>query len=890
MTDSDLKILEAAFAEAIALDGDARTAMLAQFAAQHPALEQQLADLLAADAVDDTPLEAPIASSAEGLAKKTKDPWEGRRVGVWTVTRRLAEGGMGAVFLAERADDAYQQTVALKVMSAQMLARDAETRFRAERQILASLSHPNIAQLIDGGTTDDGLPYFVLEYVDGLPIDVYCDQRQLSVVERLRLFTKVCDAVDYAHRNLVVHRDLKPSNILVDANGEPKLLDFGIAKLLQNTAIELTAALTRAGSRAMTPEYASPEQVRGEPISVATDVYALGVLLYRMLTGRSPYGSDVTSKMEIERAIVSSDPKRPSTVVTEATGETSASSVIDIGMDASRVPESLRRSLHGDLDTIILKSLQKDADRRYPSVRVQADDIHNHLEQRPITARPDTLAYRSRKFAARNRVGVLATAAFVVGAIGVTLFYTNRLAAERDIAEQQRAVAEQEREAAEQITNFLVEIFSATQAGQPDAETVTIREVLDRGADKIDESLAEQPLIRARILQHIARTYASIARYDDAEAKYADALAIFELETGASADTAHALYRYANSFLSRGQWQSAQDHYLESLAMHRAQPDPDQGRIAEVLRLLVYTSQRLGDKAQAEDYLNAMLTIMASIYGPSDSKYANGLYSKASLLLGRGQYEEAIVDAREALRIIMQNKGAEDVSTVNYRHLVGLIEWDRGNYGAALEQYEIGIAIRAAVLGDTHPSLFNITFSYGATLAKMARYEDAAASHRRLLGLQREALGPDAYGVAYTEGAYGMVLLELERTDDAEVSFINALRIWELGYGTDYIESGVARIGLGHVARARGDADAARSHYLDGIRVRELTRGEDHPATARAVASLADLELEVGNWQAARQYYQRALAIYEDPEHPLAAPAATMREQIAAVDAAAATQ
>ncbi|MEM7432233.1 MAG: serine/threonine-protein kinase [Pseudomonadota bacterium] len=866
MTNDHWITLDAAFAKATSLKGAERDEMLADFARENPNLEQQLLELLAADARGDQKIANPIARSARNLAEQSVDHWEGRTVGAWTVTQRIADGGMGSVFLAERSDDEYQQVAALKVMAGQLLAKDAVARFRSERQILASLNHSNIAKLIDGGTTDDNLPFLVLEYVDGLPIDRYCDENRLAIPDRLRLFRRVCAAVDYAHRNLIVHRDLKPSNILVDPNGDPKLLDFGIAKLLE--AGSEHATVTRQGVLLLTPEYASPEQVRGESPTVVTDVYALGVLLYRILTGRSPYGSDLTSRQQIEHAIVETEPKRPSTVVSGG-NDTS-------GRSASA--QQLQKRLTGDLDNIVLKALQKDPDRRYASAALFADDVDRYLAHRPVSARADSIGYRMRKFVRRNRLAVTSAGVFLLSIAALSSFYAVRITQERDLAQQERATAEE-------VTNFLVDIFAATEAGQPDAEIVTVREVLDRGAERIDESLVDQPLVRARMHQHIARTYASIARYDDANQNYLAALTVFEQETGDSADTAHALYRYANSFLSLRDWQSAHDNYEKSLQMHRSQPDPDQKEIAQVLRLMSYTAQSLGNKDEAGGYLDEMMPIIESVYGPKDPQYANALYSRATLLREFGKNEEAIVLSRDALQIIIDARGEESPSTVNYRHLVGLIEWDRGNFEVALAQYERGIATRSAVLGPDHPSLFNLLFSYGATLAKLERYEDAATSHQRLLALQRESLGEDNFAVAYTEGGYGMVLVELGRIDEAEAAFLNANRIWETNYGPGYLESGVATIGLGHVARARGEVDQARRFYQQGVAVREQGRGRDHPATARAVASLADFEVEVGNLEVASAYYQRALSIFEDPAHPDEHQAETLRQKLQAIDA-----
>ncbi|MFK8054292.1 MAG: serine/threonine protein kinase, partial [Woeseiaceae bacterium] len=372
------KTLQSAFEQALKLEGLEQDAFIESFGVDHPALLEQLRGLLVADAKTDHALAGPIAESADAIASTDGDPWLHRSVGAWKIVDRIADGGMGAVFLAERVDQQYEQQVAIKIMSARLLASDAIERFKAERQILANLSHPYIAQLHDGGATEDDLPYLVMEYIDGLPIDEHCIKHALDIDERLALFVKVCTAVDHAHRNLTVHRDLKPSNILIDQRGDPKLLDFGIAKLLDTQTGEPTDELTRAGGRAMTPQYASPEQVRGEPISVATDVYSLGVLLYRLMTGTSPYGDMTASSVSIEQAILDITPSRPSTLF-ETTGQPNSDQHL-----AGNSDRQIRNKLSGDLDTIILKALQKEADRRYPSVAMFAADVGRYLTHQPI--------------------------------------------------------------------------------------------------------------------------------------------------------------------------------------------------------------------------------------------------------------------------------------------------------------------------------------------------------------------------------------------------------------------------------------------------------------------------------------------------------------------------
>ena len=335
-------------------------------------------------------------------------------VGPYRLLEEIGHGGMGTVWLAERSDEAYTKRVAIKLMQRGLHSTELLARFKTERQILASLDHPHIARLIDGGTTENGVPYVVMEHVEGKPLDLHCDEERLTTGQRLELFSQVCEAVSFAHRHLVVHRDLKPANIMVTAKGEPKLLDFGIAKLLDPENAGHTVAETATSARLLTPEYASPEQVRGEPISVATDVYALGVLLYRLMTGRSPYGVSTEVPREYEAAILDNEPLRPSTVVTSPDTDPA------VVTSRSTSPQKLQRRLVGDLDNIVLHALQKEAERRYATVNELSTDIGRYLAHLPVVARGDDWLYKARKFLVRNARSLAITTMVVVSIAALT--------------------------------------------------------------------------------------------------------------------------------------------------------------------------------------------------------------------------------------------------------------------------------------------------------------------------------------------------------------------------------------------------------------------------------------------------------------------------------------
>jgi len=361
-------------------------------------LRAEIESLLAAHGQATSFFEKPATALVAALSSEEQDGWmEGRRIGPYRLQREISRGDMGVVYLADRDDRQYEKQVAIKLVKRGMDTDDILQRFRHERQTLARLNHPNIARLLDGGVTEDGLPYFVMEFIEGLPLDVYCDRHKLNTIARLRLFRAVCAAVHYAHQNLIVHRDLKPSNILVTAEGTPKLLDFGIAKLLHQDPLSHSFAQTMAGARIMTPEYASPEQVRRELITTASDVYALGVLLYKLLSGHRPYRFTNFSPQEIERVICEQQPQRPSTAISRTAQaaeddgklmETLSPETISATREGS--PEKLRRRLAGDLDNIVLRALHKEPKRRYASVEQFSEDILRHLEGLPVIAHQDT--------------------------------------------------------------------------------------------------------------------------------------------------------------------------------------------------------------------------------------------------------------------------------------------------------------------------------------------------------------------------------------------------------------------------------------------------------------------------------------------------------------------
>lgn len=800
MATDPFKIIEEAFENASVLSGEERATFLKTFQKKHPDLVDQLRRLLEADHESDQTFSEPVEAWIKATAQDREDHWLGRQLGVWQLSRRLGVGGMGAVFLASRTGDEFQQTAAVKIMGNQLLNANASSRFRAERQILSNLNHPNIASLIDGGTTEDGLPYLVMEYIDGDRVDAYCDTQGLTVRERLELFTKICGAIDYAHRNLVVHRDLKPSNILVHGNGEPKLLDFGIAKLLDPDASETGAAQTGLNARAMTPEYASPEQVRGEPVSIASDVYALGVLLFRLLTGHSPYDGSLTTQREIESAILESDPKRPSDVVSSTrTSNTS----LRIGRQQNGLPiEQLRRRLTGDLDNIVLKCLQKDPERRYANARELSADIDRYLSDRPVLARGDGWAYKAKKFLTRNWRPLAVSAAATTTIVSLITYYTVQLADERDKA--QLAAAE-----AEQVADFLGEMFSSASPAVTQGNDVTILDIIESARNNI-EALEGQEKLQGNLFFIMGESYYWLGQDEDAIALYEQSLAKFETVP------TKPIPEMVESLIALGDTQARFGDYDNSISTLETARDMAADEFGVNSSKVIWADTLIATNLSRQRRYDEALPLYESALGrlavspdTDDDLELFLLAGFANTLDDTGRNDESISIRKRVVERSELIKGEFHPVTIVRIHNLALGMRRQWRLEEARDQMKTAIDRGATVWDRDNPTRRNHLGSYAINLQLLGEFDEAKPYLEEARDLALEIDGAESG--SYVQGLLQLAIWNKERgnLETAVAQFNDAIPRSIEVYGDRSFITNVCRIYLAQTLNEMADFDRA---------------------------------------------------------------------------------
>jgi eukaryotic-like serine/threonine-protein kinase len=800
------KLLKQIFSRALELENEEQKDYLRRACADDPALLHDVETLLNAydtRGVIDRSMDQLKVSVISQLKSREII---GKRIGSYRIIKELGRGGMSAVYLAERADGVYQQQVALKMLLEGTLFDGQLRRFQSERHILASLNHDNIARLYDGGISSDGQPWFVMEFVEGNPIDEYCNSRNFSLTERLKLFLKVCDAVQYAHRNLIAHRDLKPLNILVTDEGNAKLLDFGIAKLLgseENYQDEFPS--THAGLLPLTPSYASPEQLRRQNITASSDIYQLGIILYELLTGVSPYDLKGETPGDIEHTVCETEPRRPSAAI-----EAKADSNLQF-----------REKIGGDLDTIVLKTLNKEPNCRYQSAGQLAEDIRGYLAGRPVSAHPDSLAYRTGKFMRRHKWGAAAMMAFALalGVYATTItWYSNRTLKALEEAELERAKSGQ-------VVDFLLSMFEASDPAEARGATVTARELLERGVEQT-VALSDQPVVQAQMYSVAGLVFHRLGEFEEALPLLSRALEIMDsLYEDSHPDVAQIHFHLAEVLHDAGDYHQAHTHYTKAADLFRLVPGHISLEYAsslhnigvsghdKIAREKIFKALEIRQKLLDNDHPDIALSYLAlgnfhlsnseheAAIMNTDHAMAKNYFQKtldivnnqnnvvslqfASIFQSLGEGERIMGDYGQAETLLHKAldiyqtlyKGAHVHIAICKKSLADVYR-DKDSFSSAESYYDKAMESLKAAVGDDHPMRRPILQGKAEMYFRMGDHAAAEPLLREVLELLEAVLNPDHPRIANARLRLGTCLLILHQYSEAEELLIKSLETY----------------------------------------------------------------------------------------------------------------
>ncbi len=870
--------LQEIFLEADQKQGAERVALLDRACAGDVELRRSVERMLAATGMSGF-LESAVGGAAVGIVGSGSGVEAGQTIGPYRVVGQVGRGGMGAVYLAQRADQQFEKQIAIKVMRAGLDTPELRERFRTERQILARLEHPNIARLLDGGAMESGLPYVAMEYVQGVPVTDYVQSQGLSIRTRIRLFLSICEAVEYAHRNLVVHRDIKPANILVTAEGVPKLLDFGIARLVsaEGTAV----GVTRIAERLLTPEFASPEQIRGEAVTTAADIYSLGVLLYILLTGHSPYPTEGLSPTQIERLVCETDPVRPSVAVSAG---------------------PLRRELAGDLDQIVGMAMRKDPAARYGSVGQLEEDLQRYLDGFPVNARKGAWSYAASKFVRRHRVAVIASAVLLIVAVAFAVgmgILARKLRIQRDVAQS-------ETRAEQQVSDFLVKLFQSSNTDDSRGRPLTARELLDNGVASIDRELSAQPEVHARLLRTMGQAYESLGVYTESENLYRKALAIRRgIGDGKTLAVAESLKDISETLRMRSKFTEGEATARESLRIRQKLLGPVNIDVAESLNTLGLMLWQKGDPAAAEPWVRQALDVRTRIEGPGSVGDAVYMSNLAGILRARNDLPGAESLYRSVVDLRRRLLGQDHPRTAMAMHGLALVLYSRGSYAEAEALFRQTLELRRRLLGENHPDVTTSATDLAQVLRQEAKYPEARDLARRVLaarlaragpenkdtaaafdlagsldedtGRYREALGESRRAMEirrevlgersiwYAKSLVDTAQVMLDRGDlgQAETLARESLEIRRAVLGARHMDTDATLALLGRIAWRQHDLGRAESLFRESLATDTAILDRDHPQRAATLAYLGGLLLDAGRPREAEPLLRESLAIRE---------------------------
>jgi eukaryotic-like serine/threonine-protein kinase len=749
------------------------------------------------------------------------------KIGAYRIAHKIGRGGFSSVYLATRDND-FSHRIAVKILHRGLEGSSALNRFYSERSILASLNHPNIATLYDGGVTDDGRPYLFMEYIDGVHIDQYCATNNLNLEQRLRLFLLICETISYAHRNLVIHRDIKPSNILVDNNGRVKLLDFGIAKLLDDNDIEADLHETRLGTRVMTPMFSSPEQIMSGSITTASDVYQLGLLLYRMLTGGFPYNRNTTNRYDLEQSILNDDPVRPT-----SQPETE-------GYIGSRL-------LRGDLEHIIMMALEKDPSRRYGSVSELADDIQRHHDGHPVKAVKPSLGYRSNRFIRRHKTWAIPTLVLIVLLLGsfIGLLYQSQIIKqERDIALALERQSSEEAAKAEKLSEYLIELFRVNDPTQGGSQDLTARELLDRGAETLSERFPDEPEIQALFGETLGRIYMNIGLFDQSRKLLEDAN-----DARKQLDNPVALarsYNYLGSMHSmRRNFSLASENYKNALDIMEGEKSIDQELFINLLTGYATSLRELGNPDTAAIFMDRAYTLGNNVYEASDRRMNRLKSEYAFILRGLDRLDEAEAIYREVLSAIADPVVTDSLTAASTMNNLAYLLRLRERYDEAADFYRISLTLHEGIYGNYHPRTIMINNNLANAYTLAGSYITADSLFLESLKRNRQGQPENHWRIGLSHAVLGRFYHSIGRYSEADSMFVVAHDIYVIALGEDHEwTTGILN------ERARTLAEMKRTSEIKPlltrvIRLTEARYGTEHDNIRNAGEIMAEFNIHL---------------------------------------------
>ncbi len=797
-------------------------------------LKNEILSLLESFENNDDFLEKPLEVDLES-SESLKDHYIGKQIGRYVIDSEAGFGGMGIVYAGYRNDKEFEQKVAIKILKHGITSDYLLKRFQIERQTLANLQHRFIAKLLDGGSTDEGLPYLVMEFIEGIPITKYCEKNKLSINDRLELFIKVCLAVQYAHQNLTIHRDIKPGNILVVEDGTPKLLDFGIAKLIDEDLIEDDGGLTKTGIWHLTPEYSSPEQINGERITTASDIYSLGVLLYKILTGEQPYKITSSSPIAISKIIKEENVTKPSDKVK---------------VTSNINHEKIYNQLKGDLDNIILKAMDKDPERRYASVEQFSEDLKRYLIGLPVIAQKDTATYRLKKFINRHKVGVSSSIGFAI----LLIISLIAISWQANVASKERDNAKVEAQKAEEVNSFLQSMLSSVDPSEIGRD-VKVYDILEKAADDIETNLKDQPEVEASLRSTLGNTYVNLGEYDKAKPFLDKALAInIKIYGDESKETAYSLHDLGLYFDWVGDYKKADSIYSRSIKILRKVLEQPTKQFSNVLNDQALIKMYYGKNDAAKKLFNEALDVALQSHGEKDKNTAVIMNNLALNYTDAGDLDKAEKYYKKSLAINIELLGENrpEVGTI-YNNLAYLYSRKK-DYKLAEEYLEKSYKLKLNLKGKDHPDVGLALNNLGVINIRMGNYDKAEKYQLDALKQYRKTLASDHPYIALSQYWLGKIYLEKNKFSIAEDYLRNSLKTRIKKFPAENKDIWRSKSELGICLLKQKKYNEAEKLLTSSLEFYKSNFGDDSTQIIRLYNNVVDLYSSTGNKKNADMY------------------------------------